>query len=163
MTPAKRRALGVRAEHEQVGTWWNPSTPDDVRAEQKRVDTARAALATSLATKAPTGDPVQIDNAVRGWNALNAEVISYVSEDPSAFWWSRDTQVSRGQAYETQIESYRVTFGSLGAAVPPPPAAPPGSTQPGGLLAPGSMFGDVADTLKWAVIGFLAVKLLDRR
>jgi hypothetical protein len=142
-----------------VGTWWNPATPDDVRAEQKRADLARAALATSLASSPPTGDPTQIDNAVRAWNALNAEVQAYVLEDPSTFWWTRDEQVKRGTTYETKIESYRQTFGRLGAAVPPAPDPPP---KPGGLLDT-PLFGDVSELLKWGAIAFVAYSLLGRR
>lgn len=157
MTPAKRRALGRRVE---VGTWWNPATPDDVRAEQKRADTARALLSTSLASSPPTGDPTAIDNAVRGWNALDAQVRAYVLEDPSTFWWTRDDQVSRGQAFEVQIEAFRQQFGRLGAAVPPAPAPPPAS--PGGLLAT-PLLGDTAEIIKWAAIAFIAYELLGRR
>lgn len=158
MTPAQRRALGHRRI--EVGTWWNPSTPDDVRDEQKRADLARAALSTSVLTSPPTGDPAQIDTAVRGWNALDAQVKAFVLEDPSTFWWTRDDQVKRGQAFESQIESYRQTFARLGTAVP---AAPTPPATPGGLLASGTMFGDVADTLKWAVIAYLAFQFLGRR
>lgn len=156
MTPAKRRALG--ATREQVGTWWNPATPDDVRAEQKRVDAARAGVATPLATSPPKGDPTEIDNAVRGWNSTNALAVSYVAEEPSVFWWSRDDQLKQGQMLEAQIESYRQTFSRLSVPVPSAPA--PAPTQPGIMNTP--LFGDLADTLKWAVIGFLAYELLGK-
>lgn len=159
MNPAKRRAHAALGRSGEVGTIWNPATPDDVRAEQKRADSARAALGTSLATSPPSGDATQIDNAVRGWNALNAQVQAYVAEDPSIFWWTRDDQVKRGTSYETQIESYRQTFARLNVAVPAAPAGPP--PAPGGLLAT-PLFGDLADTLKWAAIGFIAYKLFTR-
>jgi hypothetical protein len=152
MTPAKARALGVR-----VGTLWNPSMPDDVRAAQKRADQARASLATALASSPPkSGDPAAIDTAVRGWNTLNSQVQAYVLEDPSIFWWTRDDQVKRGQGFETQIESYRQTFERFGSAMPPAPAPPP--KQPGLLDQP--LFGDLAETLKWAAIAFIAYKVL---
>jgi hypothetical protein len=157
MTPAKQRALGRRTE---VGTWWNPATPDDVRTEQKRADTARAALSTALVATPPTSsDIAALGAAVIAWNALDAEVKAYALEDPSTFWWTRDTQVSRGQAYETQIESYRQTFARLGAAVPPAPAPAP---KPGGLLDT-PLFGDTAELFKWGAIAFIAYSLLGRR
>jgi hypothetical protein len=160
MTPAKRRALG----RQEVGTWWNPATPDDVRAEQKRADTARAALTASLVSSPPTGDPTQIDNAVRAWNALDAQVRAYALEDPSTFWWTRDDQVSRGIAFEVQIEANRQQFGRLGTAVPPAPAPPPASpTNPAGGLLATPLLGDAAEILKWGAIAFIAYELLGRR
>jgi len=157
MTPAKRRALGLR---EEVGSMWNPSTPDDVRAEQKRADSARAALSTAIASKPPTGgDPVAIDNTVRGWNALDAQVRAYMLEEPSILWWTRDEQVKRGQAFETQIESFRQQFERLGAAVPPAPPPPP---PPTGLFDT-PLLSDVSSIVKWGAIAFLAYELLGKR
>lgn len=161
MTPAKRRALGAsaRTRAAEVGTWWNPATPDDVRGAQKRADSARAALSTALASSPPAGDPAAIDAAVRTWNPLDAQVRAYALEEPSAFWWTRDEQVKRGAAFEVQIESNRATFGRLGAAVPPAPAP---ETKPGGLLDT-PLLGDMSEILKWGAIAFIAYNLFGRR
>jgi hypothetical protein len=149
-----------RHPRDRVGVWWNPASPDDVRAEQERVRAARAGVNTSLKSKPPSGDPAEIDAAVRAWNALDTEVALYLNEEPSAFWWSRDEQVTKGKGHEAQIESWRAKFGTLGVAVPAPPApatAPAGSTanDPLGL-------GNVAETVKWLAIAFLAYKLLGK-
>lgn len=165
MDPAKLRAeWRARAERRrarggEVGAWWNPASPDDVRAEQKRADATRAAITASLLTTPPSGDPVQVDNAVRAWNALDAQVRAYVLEDPSALWWTRDEQVKRGTDYEAQMEGLRQQLGKLSVSVPPPPATPP--PTPGGAFSlPG--VSEVTDLVKWGVIAWAAFTFLGK-
>lgn len=156
VTPAKARALGLHPD--MVGTLWNPAFPQDVRDEQQRVRTAFTALNAALAATPPKGDPTEIGLAVAAYNALSKKVSDYLAADPSMFWWTRDTQVSDGKDFEAQIESWRQKFGAMQVAVPAAPPAPPAtspSSDPLGL-------GNVADTLKWGVIAFLAFKLLSK-
>jgi hypothetical protein len=141
-----------------VGTFWNPATPSDVRDEQARVRTAFTALNTALQTSPPKGDPNEVNLAVTAYNALSKKISDYLATDPAVFWWSRDTQVDDGKNYEAQIESYRQRFATMQVAVPAAPPAPapsssPSSSDPLGL-------GNVAETLKWGLIAFLAFKLL---
>ena len=151
VTPAKARALGLPAE--SVGTLWNPSTPGDVTSEQARLRTAFTALNAALASSPPQGDPVNVNLAVVAYNALSKQIKDYLAEDPAVLWWNRDDQVKRGQDFESQVESWRARFAGMSVAVPaaPAPAAEPKGSDPLGL-------GNVADTLKWAVVAFLAFK-----
>jgi len=133
--------------------------PQDVRDEQARVRTAFTGLNTALQTSPPQGDATQVHNALTAYNALSSKVTAYLLADPSTFWWTRDTQVTEGKDYEAQLESWRQKFAAMQVAVPAAPPAPAPSSSPSsdplGL-------GNVADTLKWAVLGYLAFKLLGK-
>jgi hypothetical protein len=155
ITPAKARALGLAPE--TVGTLWNPSFPSDVTNEQARLRTAFTALNAALAASPPQGDPTNVNLAVVAYNALAKQISSYLAEDPAVLWWNRDDQVKRGQDFEAQLESWRVRFAGMSVAVPaaPAPTAEPKGSDPLGL-------GNVADTLKWAVVAFLAFKVLGK-
>lgn len=146
VTPAKARALGLHPD--MVGTIWNPATPGDVTAEQARVRTAFTALNAALAASPPQGDPASINLAVTAYNALSTQVKAYLAEDPSLFWWSRDTQVDKGKDYEAQIESWRQRFAAMSVAVPMAPAPPAASSS-------SDLFGTL-NNVALAVIAFLA-------
>lgn len=150
VTPARARAFGLPPE--SVGTLWNPASADDVRSEQARLRTAFTSLNAALAASPPQGDPTNVNLAVAAYNALSKQVTTYLAEDPAILWWTRDDQVKHGQDLEAQIESWRTRFAAMSVAVPAAPAAAP---------APSSdMFGlgNIAEGLKWVVIGYLALK-----
>jgi hypothetical protein len=154
LTPAKARALGLPPQ--MVGTLWNPATPQDVRDEQARVRAAFTGLNTALATSPPQGDAATVNLAVSQYNAFSKKVSDYLASDPAILWWNRDAQVSDGQNYEAQIESWRQKFASMSVAVPAAPPAPPASHDPLDFL------GNINDTIKWVVLGYLAIKLLGK-
>jgi hypothetical protein len=140
-----------------VGSWWSPASPDEVRTEQRRVETSRAALNAGLESRAPTGEPGAVNAAVTAWNLLDAQIAAYTSEEPSVWWWTRDEQLKRGQNYEVQIEAWRKRFGSLGASVPESslPQTPPSSD-------PLSVLANVGDVVKWVALAYVASQLLGK-
>ena len=131
-----------------AGSWWNPASPSEVEQEQARVNAARAAVNAALAASPPKGDPTAIDRAVRAWNALDAEVVGYLGEGASLFWWSRDAQVMRGQSYEAQIEAWRRRFVAMGVSIAAPAAPPKTGTD---------IFGDLT-LIAYAILGIMALQ-----
>lgn len=145
------RTAGVVASREQISS-------DTIRSYMRRLEDAFGAMQAAVTDVIANAPPKKAD----AWRFLNDWQVTYGRWE--AFYWGAvndfvlaDSTYQEAQTYGVTLETARKEYKRLFKRAAPGDVVPPKDlpSQPGGPLE------SVAGILKWGVIGYLAIKVVD--